>query len=430
MDKDQDKRENIEEGQGLDQNEKGGQEQTQPTIDDETKDNVSSDQDPLDKTSNNKDQPKEDNQKDVTKEEEENNQDKEKEENTDNLVSEDKSEEIKEKKEEEAEAETKETENKATNNKQEDVSISDNKKDNPEIDKDKEPSKKEKDQDTTTKDTNKEKKEEDLDSDSDDEELWDTDSSLDDLDLDIFEEEDQTDEDQDSQNIEQQDTHDTKDDNKKNDINNDTEAKEDKEKLDESSGNKLLKKLPPLKSLILWGIIGLESLLIIIGFFTIYGLTSPYLKNSSKPLNTTKKIKNLPGTKETSKHSSRSKNANSLRYPFDKNQVKLPSSAKVLGTAIISLQPFYIPIVYEGDIVFLKLHVQLTVSDPSTKAVLEHRLSLIRNIIYENLKGIVINSDERGNFLLKYCKPLQQALNKQLAPYKVTDVNLMGFILR
>lgn len=275
-----------------------------------------------------------------------------------------------------------------------------------------------------------------------DDELWDTESSIDDLDLDIFEDNDEGSNDsskkEEAVTLERDKGLDK--DKKQTDTNLEEEKKdkleekqsvktddEDKDK-EETKKIRLEFHLPPIKTLIFWGVVGIELLFIIVGFFTIYGLTAPYLK-TSKHINdkaiVTKKLQ--PPIKK----SSRAKNVKaSISYPFDKNKTKLPSSAKVLGTAIISLQPFYIPVVYEGDVVFLKLHATLTVSDPSTKAILEHRLSLIRNIIYENLKGIVIDPNKRGNFLLKYCSPLKKALNKQLAPYKVTDITLMGFILR
>ena len=430
MDKDQDKRENLEEKKDpdIDKKEDNGQKQgeIEKDIESEAKDNnIINDQDPSKEASDNKDKghPKEDTQKDLTKEEtKEDKTSQEKEDIDDVEPDENKSEEIKK---EDKDASDKQSEDKTeSEDNKEEFSKSNSK----------ESSTDERDQDKN-KDTTEGKEGDDIES-SPDEELWDTDSSLDDLDLDIFEDEDQelTEDDQDSKEVDKEDSKQdslkTKGEGKNDVKNNEEEKDKDKDNVD-NKGNKISKRFPSLKSLMFWGVIGLESLLIIIGFFTIYGLTSPYFNSNKKsPIIKQKHLKNHSLIKDKIKGSSRSKNTNSSNYPFDQNKIKLPSSAKVLGTAIISLQPFYIPVVYEGEVVFLKLHVTLTVSDPNTKAILEHRLSLIRNIIYENLKGIVISPSERGNFLLRYCKPLKQALNKQLAPYKITDITLMGFILK
>ncbi len=434
MDKEQEKRENLEESESPDKKDTG-QEQSKEVLEEkeEGRDPPASQDSTLEENPNNKnDQPEKDNpeeldstdiqqendsieedSKDVPKTDTEDLEDKVEDKKEDNRAKE-KSEEQREKSKEPEPIKGEPLKNDETDN----ANISEN-LDNSDGGIDKEGDKDNKD---------KNEKGDDVESLSDDE-LWDTESSLDDLDLDIFEDDEEeiiseTKEEEDSSQKTKEEISEDKEKNVKNNKDKDREPDKD------NRFNNLLKRLPPLRSLVFWGIIALESILIIVGFFTIYALCAPYFKHLNKNTYIVQKSKSKE-TKKTFGKSSRSKNVNqSSKYPFDKKNINIPSSAKVLGTAIVSLQPFYIPVVYEGDVVFLKLHAKLTVADPNTKAILEHRLTLIRNIIYEDLKGIVIRPEERGNFLLKYCKPLKQALNKELSPYRITDVSLMGFILR
>ncbi len=96
----------------------------------------------------------------------------------------------------------------------------------------------------------------------------------------------------------------------------------------------------------------------------------------------------------------------------------------------VDLAPFIIPGRSGGELVFFKLQVEIVVPDAITKQALLRRQAWVRDIIYQELKGLDISNGIKGNVLQKYKRPLIIKLNKELSPIKIEDVRLMGYILR
>ena len=197
----------------------------------------------------------------------------------------------------------------------------------------------------------------------------------------------------------------------------------------QQQGNKFKQILSNMRQYLVWGAGFVSTVLLIIGLVSAYRLISSASTKAQKPQTAITLHKNNSSHKLSNNLSAKG-SIHKGQYPFSHKKTKNLKGATVLGAAIISLQPFYIPVVYQGTIVFLKLHVQLTTDTTVSKVNITKQLPFVRDIIYEALKGIVIDPSARGNFLLKYCQPLKQDLNKQLKPSKITDVKLMGFILR
>ncbi|GEM_PF-981706 len=114
-------------------------------------------------------------------------------------------------------------------------------------------------------------------------------------------------------------------------------------------------------------------------------------------------------------------------------QKNIPSLAHgpVRGTVqAIDLAPFLIPAQNAGELVFFKLKVELIVPNATTKQELLKREAWVRDIIYQELKGINISGGIRGDILNHYRRPILNRLNKEMAPLRIEDVRLMGFLLR
>ncbi len=96
----------------------------------------------------------------------------------------------------------------------------------------------------------------------------------------------------------------------------------------------------------------------------------------------------------------------------------------------IDLAPFIIPGKSGGELVFFKLQVELVVPDAITKQELMRRQAWLRDIIYQELKGLDISRGLHGDILTRYRAPLLKRLNMEFAPLRIEDIRLMGYLLR
>lgn len=97
---------------------------------------------------------------------------------------------------------------------------------------------------------------------------------------------------------------------------------------------------------------------------------------------------------------------------------------------IITLDPFLIPAQQSGELVFLKAQVELLVQGQGTLRKIKRKETWVRDLIYQELKGIDIKPAIQGDFLQQFRRPIQDTLNQELAPLKVSEVKLMGFLLK
>ena len=119
-----------------------------------------------------------------------------------------------------------------------------------------------------------------------------------------------------------------------------------------------------------------------------------------------------------------------LAAPINKQPTNHPLKKQTVTRQSVDLAPFIIPGRSGGELVFFKLQVELIVPDAITKQALLRRQAWVRDIIYQELKGLDISSGIRGDVLQKYRRPLIVKLNKALSPIKIEDIRLMGYILR
>jgi len=98
----------------------------------------------------------------------------------------------------------------------------------------------------------------------------------------------------------------------------------------------------------------------------------------------------------------------------------------------LMLHSFLIPSKLGGQTVFYKLRIELVVPDTTTKHSLARKEAWVRDIIYQELKGMKIERTRKGDVLARYKKPLKERLNKALKPYniEILDVRMSGYILR
>ncbi len=117
--------------------------------------------------------------------------------------------------------------------------------------------------------------------------------------------------------------------------------------------------------------------------------------------------------------------------PVQKQTSANPAVAPVRGTVqAIDLAPFLIPAQKSGELVFFKLKVELIVPNATTKQELLRREAWVRDIIYQELKGINISRGIKGDILTRYRRPLLNRLNQEMAPLRIEDIRFMGFLLR
>ncbi len=100
------------------------------------------------------------------------------------------------------------------------------------------------------------------------------------------------------------------------------------------------------------------------------------------------------------------------------------------GFYTMTLDPFIIPAQLNGELVFFKLKAELVFEDVASKRVFSQKESTLRDIIYSELKGIDISSGLSNKSLFSYRRPIIERLNKSFSPYKVTDIRLVGFVLK
>lgn len=102
------------------------------------------------------------------------------------------------------------------------------------------------------------------------------------------------------------------------------------------------------------------------------------------------------------------------------------------GSQFISmdLAPFLIPAHKEGELVFLKLKVELILPDHKTLTDIRKRKAWVRDAIYMELKGIELKPGMKGDILMQYRRPVLERLNKEIAPLEVQDLRLTGVMLK
>ncbi len=124
----------------------------------------------------------------------------------------------------------------------------------------------------------------------------------------------------------------------------------------------------------------------------------------------------------------------SARGNINRSNIQAQSQQPVTGTVsqqeAIDLAPFIIPGKSGGELVFFKLQVELIVPDATTKQELLRRQAWLRDIIYQELKGLDISRGIQGDILSRYRAPLLSRLNREFSPLKIEDIRLMGYLLR
>lgn len=100
------------------------------------------------------------------------------------------------------------------------------------------------------------------------------------------------------------------------------------------------------------------------------------------------------------------------------------------GFYTMNLDPFIIPAQMNGELVFFKLKAELVFDDMASKRAFSEKVAWVRDIIYSELKGVDISAGLSQRSLFSYRKPIMDRLNKFLAPNKVEDLRLVGFVLK
>ncbi len=171
-----------------------------------------------------------------------------------------------------------------------------------------------------------------------------------------------------------------------------------------------------LARIVPWVITGISSCLLFLGIFTFWMLWKGPVTSESAQNPQTQQVQ---GQATSPKPKSATK-------PIAKKRLNETSS----GYEAIDLAPFIIPGKSGGELVFFKLQVELVVPDATTKQELVRRQAWLRDIIYQELKGLDISSGIKGDILERYRIPLLKRLNKEFAPLKIEDIRLMGYLLR
>ncbi len=112
------------------------------------------------------------------------------------------------------------------------------------------------------------------------------------------------------------------------------------------------------------------------------------------------------------------------------NQVKTAREPKpAAGVESINLEPFLLPARQEGELVFIKLYVELIVPDMQTKKSLMLKQAWVRDTIYQELKDITVPAG-KGDMLSMYRRSLIRKLNEEFKPLRIKDLRLSGYLLR
>ncbi len=278
-----------------------------------------------------------------------------------------------------------------------------------------------------------------------DDELWDDSGGLDEIplfdDLDIPEEDDK----EEGKDLEDRDEKDkadkqAKDDKKASDSveeplideddETDTKEKEPSDEGQEEDDGDIKKDIKSLKSLILstpFIATSISILLFIIGLITLIRLIIaeppilPYyaayenqaaLKGKIGPNNILKQDNKIT-TKDTAEQKGYS-----------------TSNAPKRSLFAMNLDPFIIPAQMSGDLVFFKLKTELIFSSQKAQAAFKENEAWVRDIIYSELKGINISAGLTKATLMSHRGPIMKRLNSFLAPYRVEDIRLIGFLLK
>ncbi len=174
------------------------------------------------------------------------------------------------------------------------------------------------------------------------------------------------------------------------------------------------KEAPGLASRLLpWIVTGFSSILIILAVLTIYLMWSGPANQQAKVLESSQPVSTQKIVKRAEK----------------KVNIQSPTGARQ-GFEAIDLAPFIIPGKSGGELVFFKLQVELIVQDALTKQELMRRQAWLRDIIYQELKGLDISRGIQGDILDRYRAPLLKRLNMEFSPLKIKDIRLMGYLLR
>jgi len=181
-------------------------------------------------------------------------------------------------------------------------------------------------------------------------------------------------------------------------------------------GRQTTKEAPSLVSRLLpWVVTGLSSILTLLAMLTLY-----LMWNSSSRLQA--KVDDSPARIPTQMHKK-------LKASKEKVNIygKIGSDQ---GFEAIDLAPFIIPGKSGGELVFFKLQVELIVPDAVTKQELMRRQAWLRDVIYQELKGLDISRGVQGDILDRYRGPLLKRLNMEFSPLRIQDIRLMGYLLR
>jgi hypothetical protein len=179
---------------------------------------------------------------------------------------------------------------------------------------------------------------------------------------------------------------------------------------------------PAATSWIPWGVTGMSSLMLVVGLFVLWSLTSTAGQMDPDRSGTSFQAGQQDGRTVPVRQSG---GAGSGPVP---GTFGGPETLRDMDR--ISLAPFLIPAQRGGEMVFLKLQVELTVADSTTKHGLLKKEAWVRDAIYRELKGIDISSGDAGNFLLQYRRPLIERLDRELAPLTIEDIRLAGFLMK
>jgi flagellar basal body-associated protein FliL len=154
-------------------------------------------------------------------------------------------------------------------------------------------------------------------------------------------------------------------------------------------------KLPDEASWIIWTITGVSGILLTVGLVLLWNLSAPFFEPHSAV------TEDIPDT-----------------------------LANHGDFETMDLAPFLIPAQRDKEMIFFKLQVELIVSDAKTKRAIRKKEAWVRDTISRELKGIDISSGIQEKFLMQYRQPIVRCLNHELAPLRVEDIRLKGYLMK
>lgn len=159
-------------------------------------------------------------------------------------------------------------------------------------------------------------------------------------------------------------------------------------------------------------------------------LAAPFLGDNPPPAPTTHLKADSPATASSVNGKKTASVSSETREDFSNPETDDTPIKRKVDILSMDLTPFLIPAQKEGELVFLKLKVELIVTDHKTLAELRKRKAWVRDAIYMELKGIEIKPGMKGDILMRYRRPVLERLNRELAPVQVQDLRLMGVMLK